>query len=631
MRRTYAFAPQFPWSIACWLALLVAISVAMADPLTPVQLRVNGKAVSLSTRPVSDGREVYIPLGALGAFKAQYRLTHREESAIVTFATGEEVEIALARPGKEKMLPLSALLEHLKLEVRVENGICDVCPASSSEERQAREDKTPKETKPPKPPSQATPTTPANKQSPSEATPRSAEAHPEPAAKPAGQPPVAKASPKATDKFSAEVRAMPQKSEPIATEPPPPPKTEPRYQRPQEAQKKTGSEESAAKAPKNPPSETTLTLTLPPARPPKQPAKEAPAAGTPLSDPLNQAVQSAERVDAVKILPSRGGTNMMPRAGLVRIQDVQFHVIDNNHAQLKITSDGKLSPTATLLRDPSRLAIDLPNATLEVAEHEWAVEHPFVNHIRLLESDKPGTSRIEMHLRRLIGYQLVSVGPTGFTVNLSLPRGAGRRMKDLIVVVDPGHGGRNSPGCSVVVNGVCIYEKNLTLSIATKLQKLLTTAGVKVLMTRTEDVDVPLKARPALATDNNADLFVSIHIDSCPIPNSASGSTTYYHKNDPSSRALAQSIVERIGQVSGLPVRGAKSDGVLYTNGLAVLRNSTVPAVLIEVGYINNVKDRQKLLNEEFQQRVAQAIVAGIRGYVEGVLPEDPLVEVNEN
>ncbi|HXG23336.1 MAG TPA: N-acetylmuramoyl-L-alanine amidase, partial [Chthonomonadales bacterium] len=107
--------------------------------------------------------------------------------------------------------------------------------------------------------------------------------------------------------------------------------------------------------------------------------------------------------------------------------------------------------------------------------------------------------------------------------------------------------------------------------------------------------------------------------------------TTYYHKNDPSSRALAQSIVERIGQVSGLPVRGAKSDGVLYTNGLAVLRNSTVPAVLIEVGYINNVKDRQKLLNAEFQQRVARAIVAGIRGYVEGVLPEDPLVEVNEN
>jgi N-acetylmuramoyl-L-alanine amidase len=538
----------------------------MADPLVPVQLRVDGKALSLNTHPVTDGRDVYIPLEALQAFKVPYRLSSREDCVIIMLTSGKEAEIALARPGKEKMVPLSTFLEHLKWEARLDKGVCEVRSVSSHKTQKPQEEKTPKGTKSTETTAQPTLVTPANRPAP-------AESRPEPAEKLVHPSPLSHA------------------------------------------------------ATKNPSSEITLTLTLPPT----QPAKETKPAEAPPSIPPNQPVQNAEPVDSTKVLPSRGGTIGLTRKGAARIQDVQFHVIDNNHAQLKVISEGKLTPTATLMRSPTRLTIDLPNAALDVSEREWDLEHPFATHIYLMEGNPPGTVRIVMRLARLIGYEIVSVGPTGFTVNLSLPRGAGRRMKDLIVVVDPGHGGRSSTGCSFMANGVCIYEKNLTLSIASKLQKLLTAAGVTVLMTRTEDVEVPLKARPALATENNADFFISIHIDDCPIPNSASGSTAYYHKNDPSSRALAHSIVEQIRQVSGLPVRGAKSDGVLYTNGLAVLRNSTVPAVLIEVGYINHARDRQKLLNEVFQQRVAQAIVAGIRGYVEGILPEDTPLGVDDN
>ncbi len=184
-------------------------------------------------------------------------------------------------------------------------------------------------------------------------------------------------------------------------------------------------------------------------------------------------------------------------------------------------------------------------------------------------------------------------------------------------MVDPGHGGP-ADGCSALYNGQKVFEKNITLSVASRLRQLLREAGTNVMLTRSGDQDVSLSARPGLANENNADLFVSIHVDDCGIPNSASGSTAYYHMNDESSRALAHAIVEHVGQVTGLPNRGAKSDHVLYKHGLAVLRDSAVPAVLVEMGFINNDQDRRKLVSDEFQQSVAQAIFDGIRSYVEG-------------
>ena len=75
--------------------------------------------------------------------------------------------------------------------------------------------------------------------------------------------------------------------------------------------------------------------------------------------------------------------------------------------------------------------------------------------------------------------------------------------------------------------------------------------------------------------------------------------------------------------VTGLPSRGVLSDSIMYEHGFAVLRQSTMPAVLCEVAYINNVNDRRKLIDEGFQQRVAQAICDGLRRYVEGT-PSSP-------
>src|SRR5689334_24606524 len=137
-------------------------------------------------------------------------------------------------------------------------------------------------------------------------------------------------------------------------------------------------------------------------------------------------------------------------------------------------------------------------------------------------------------------------------------------------------------------------------------------------MTRTRDVDVSLTDRSRMGNEIGADLFVSIHNDSNERNNSASGTSTYYHNSDPSSRALATCVQHSVMAVTGLPSRGVLSDTVMYASGFAVLRGSSMPAVLCEVAYINNVNDRRKLIDSQFQQRVAKAICDGLRSYVEG-------------
>lgn len=300
------------------------------------------------------------------------------------------------------------------------------------------------------------------------------------------------------------------------------------------------------------------------------------------------------------------------------LTSVQFEVEDEHHARLRIKYTGvKPRYNIDINMDPLRMDIVFNAATSIVDPIEQNVDHPFLTGIKTEPGEATDTTRISLSLKQALSNR-VQENRGEIVIFLGLPRGAGRKMNQTLIVVDPGHGGSSSTGCSARVGGSVVYEKSLTLSIGKRLYDALKNAGANVLMTRTDDSDVSLNARPELATNRGADLFVSIHIDDCAGINRASGTTAYYHMQDTSSRALAQCLVSSVASVSGLPKRGALSDGVLYHSGLAVLRHSTTPAVLVEVGYINNSKDRAKILNEEFQKTVAKALSDGICKYVEG-------------
>jgi N-acetylmuramoyl-L-alanine amidase len=299
----------------------------------------------------------------------------------------------------------------------------------------------------------------------------------------------------------------------------------------------------------------------------------------------------------------------------IAVKQIAVNTDSDELLKIQVMTTGKARPFVRYERDASELVVDIPNAQLQLDEGqdlERRLGHPLLAGLRIefIDEIEPMT-RITLELPRIVGFT-GNAFDKQFTLELRKPRESGGRLAEKVIVIDPGHGGTSS---GAVSGGV--MEKHLCLAISLKLRAALEALGAKVVMTRDKDSSVALYDRPRLANDIGADLFISIHNDSTARPGSASGTTSYYHMTDPSSRALAVCIQSAICDCSGLPNRGALSDGRLYQNGLAVLRAATMPAVLVEVAYINNQRDRAKLTNPTFQKQVAEAIVRGVRKYVE--------------
>lgn len=304
----------------------------------------------------------------------------------------------------------------------------------------------------------------------------------------------------------------------------------------------------------------------------------------------------------------------------IEIRGWTFVAESDGRARLEIATSEPAEAFVRFGEGGARLLIDLPDCVLRLTDPGQATQslsHPLVSAVRsdLLQTTPPVT-RLTLDMTRVVGFS-VTPQKESISVELRVPRNATGALADKLIVIDPGHGG-HSAGAIGHGGGYTVYEKEITLAIGLKLRSVLEACGARVVMTRDRDTAVGLYDRPNLANSINADLFVSIHNDSNRLANSASGTSTYYHMSDPSSRALATCVQQAVAAVTGLPSRGALSDGILYASGLAVLRASRMPAVLCEVAYINNARDRRKLMDEEFHLQVARAICDGLRAYVEG-------------
>lgn len=173
-----------------------------------------------------------------------------------------------------------------------------------------------------------------------------------------------------------------------------------------------------------------------------------------------------------------------------------------------------------------------------------------------------------------------------------------------VIVLDPGHGGRD-PGASA--NG--IVEKELVLDVALRTKKLLEDAGAIVIMTRTTDIFLELAERAAIANSSNADIFISIHANK--FNGSANGTETFYHskyeRNNSSKLAhsLQSSMVSKLGTSYR---RVAEGD-------YHVIRETTIPSALIELGFMDHSGDAAKLKQTKYRNLAAEAILEGIKNY----------------
>lgn len=168
------------------------------------------------------------------------------------------------------------------------------------------------------------------------------------------------------------------------------------------------------------------------------------------------------------------------------------------------------------------------------------------------------------------------------------------------ICIDAGHGGKDPGACAGGVK-----EKNIALYTALEIGALLT--DYEVIYTRTGDVFVELSGRADIANAAKADLFVSIHCNSADNM-SANGMEVYcYTHASEASKCAARVIYDKLLAVCGLRGRGVKS------KDLAVLRETHMPAVLVELGFISNYGDRAKLLNVDWQDSAARAVADGIK------------------
>jgi N-acetylmuramoyl-L-alanine amidase len=186
---------------------------------------------------------------------------------------------------------------------------------------------------------------------------------------------------------------------------------------------------------------------------------------------------------------------------------------------------------------------------------------------------------------------------------------AGSGSAPVVVVLDAGHGGRD-PGA--ICEGV--HEADVNLAIAERVAALVEGDGrLDVKMTRTLDVYVTLEARIATANEANAALYLSIQSNACVEYPDATGVVTLVsdalEESDPSWQ-FAEVLQEAVADATGARDRGVRAQD-LY------LHRATMPAVLIEVGFLTNDGERAQLTDPDYQQAIAQGIYDGIVSYLE--------------
>ncbi len=176
-----------------------------------------------------------------------------------------------------------------------------------------------------------------------------------------------------------------------------------------------------------------------------------------------------------------------------------------------------------------------------------------------------------------------------------------------LIVLDPGHGGEDD-GCT----RKDVREKDINLEIARLAKDRLVNMGYEVVLTREGDESRTLEERVQCANDIDADLFVSIHQNACEEKESSiCGIETWYHgAKGEESKHLAQLLQKGIIENTGALDRGVVSDESLY-----VIRETDMPACLVETGFLSNSKERNLLTSEEYQEKIAAAVATAIDLY----------------
>lgn len=360
-----------------------------------------------------------------------------------------------------------------------------------------------------------------------------------------------------------------------------------------------------------------------------------------LSDPNTNWLATVSSLGGVVVVPT-GGTNsgnvgslpgqppIQPPIAPPTRQPATIQAIELSGSQLVIRADQPLTYTSGWDRATLGYRIAIPNARLadNIQPPQLPPNSPLLR-VRLQQQDaqtvvilvqpaartrigevnQPNSQTLALSLgssQTVPVPQPTRPSPIPLPQPNPLPRPTTPNSR-LVIVIDPGHGGPD-PGA---IGRGGIQEKDMTLAVARQVAALLQQQGIQAILTRSDDRNVELQPRVDIAERADATLFVSIHANSINLSRpDVNGAEVYYYGSG-ASQVLAQTLQRTIIQDTGMSDRGVR------TARFYVLRNTTMPSVLIEMGFVTGRDDAPRLSNPAFQSRMAAAIVRGILQYTQ--------------
>lgn len=211
-------------------------------------------------------------------------------------------------------------------------------------------------------------------------------------------------------------------------------------------------------------------------------------------------------------------------------------------------------------------------------------------------------------MRRVPAIVAMAVVVLTLLAGMLTARGSGRPLRGKTIVVDAGHGGDD--------RGVCYFpddliEKEINLDMARRVQTALELAGARVVMTRLDDVFISLDDRAEQANQLGADLFLSLHVNRIPRHPECFGAQTFFFPSSDKSQKLAKTLQDELLKIDPENYRTA------LPGKYRVLRQTQMPGVIVEIGFMTNARDRSLIATDEYRSDAAAAVVAGVIRFFE--------------
>ncbi len=295
-----------------------------------------------------------------------------------------------------------------------------------------------------------------------------------------------------------------------------------------------------------------------------------------------------------------------------------FQILVRSNRPFTYTTDWQRSSGAYQIRIPSaqlargvkkpntdRTAVGRLNIEQENSQTVMLQVQPAAG-MRIARVTQPAPQLLSVAIEPYNQSQTISsTNNTGFSPLIQTSPSNSPTHSRAVVVIDPGHGG-GDPG-ALGING--LKEKDIVMSIAQQVAANLQQYGLQTVLTRRDDREIDLEPRVQLAERVNARVFVSIHANSVDLTRpDVNGVETYYYS---SGQHLAQTIHNHLLQVPGTQNRGVRQ-ARFY-----VLRQTSMPAVLVEVGFVTGGQDAARLNNPAYRRQLSAAIARGILQYLQ--------------